>query len=140
MTISTNSSPIQIALYGVAHGHIAHYVEEFRKFKDVQVIGVYDIDAERSLNFCNKHSYRKFDNPEELLSQNVDAVIVGCETSHHLKAVSLVCRHVKNIALQKPLATTIADGRKILDEIQKSGARLLMLWQMCLCIRSDTQD
>ena len=130
MTITTNSSSIQIALYGVAHGHISHYVEEFCKFTTVHVTGVYDADSERSFSFSNRHKIRKFDNPEELLSQNVNVVIIGCETSHHLEAVSFACRHVKNIALQKPLATTIADGQKILDEIQRSGAKLLMLWQM----------
>ena len=117
MTISTNSSSIQIALYGIAHGHIAHYVEEFRKFTAAHIIGVYDADSERSSSFCNKHSFRKFDNPEKLLSQDVDVVIIGCETAHHLEAISFACRHVKNIALQKPLATTIIDGRKILQEI-----------------------
>ena len=130
MTITSNSSSIQIALYGVAHGHISHYVEEFSKLTAAHVIGVYDTDSERSFAFSNRHKIRKFDNPEELLSQNVNVVIIGCETSHHLEAVLFACRHVKNIALQKPLATTIADGRKILDEIQRSGARMLMLWQM----------
>ena len=130
MTIPTNSSATRIALYGVAHGHISHYVEEFRKFTAAQIIGVFDTDSERSLSFCNRHKLRKFDSPEELLSQQIDVVIIGCETAYHLEAVSLACRFVENIALQKPLATTILDGRKISQEIQKSGARLLMLWQM----------
>ena len=130
MTISTNSSPIQIALYGVAHGHIAHYLGEFSKFNGAHVIGVYDDNYERVISFCNKYGLRRYENPEELLSQSIDVVIIGCETVHHLKAVSLACRYVQNIALQKPLATTIIDGRKILEKIQKSGAQLLMLWQM----------
>ena len=125
-----NSSPIQIALYGVAHGHIAHYLEEFKKFTGAHVIGVYDDNYERVISFCKKHNLRRYKNPEELLSQNVDVVIIGCETVHHLKAVSLACRYVQNIALQKPLATTVIDGRKILQEIQKAGARLFVLWQM----------
>ena len=80
MTILTNSSSIRIALYGVAHGHISHYVEEFRKFPAAQIIGVFDTDFERSLSFCNRHKLRKFDSPEELLSQQIDVVIIGCET------------------------------------------------------------
>ena len=130
MTIPTNSSSIRIALYGVAHGHISHYIEEFRKFTSVHLIGVYDADAERSLSFSDRYKLRKFDNPEELLSQHIDVVIVGCETAYHLDAISLSCRYVDNIALQKPLATTVIDGRKILQEIQKAGARLFVLWQM----------
>ena len=130
MTISMNNSSIQIALYGVAHGHISHYVEEFSKLATAQIIGVFDADSERALSFCNRHKLRKFDNPEDLLSQQIDVVIIGCETAYHLEAVSLACRYVENIALQKPLATTIIDGRKILREIQQSDARLFMLWQM----------
>lgn len=91
MTITTNSSSIQIALYGVARRHISHYVEEFCKFINARVIGVCDADSEQSFSFINRHKIRKFENPEELLSQNVNVVIIGCETSHHLEAVSFAC-------------------------------------------------
>ena len=72
MTIPTNSASIQIALYGVAHGHISHYVEEFSKLTAAQIIGVFDADSERALSFCDRHKLRKFDNPEELLNDLIE--------------------------------------------------------------------
>ena len=106
MTIPTNSSATRIALYGVAHGHISHYVEEFRKFTVAQIIGVFDTDSERSLSFCNRHKLR---NINKILSY-----------PHHYKKKELISIYsllAKKIIYTKNVKE--AETAKVIENIQR---------------------
>jgi len=58
---------------------------------------------------------------DEAAASDVDAVLICLPTGLHAVAALAVLRHRKHLYLEKPLATSLADGQAVLDEWQRAG-------------------
>ncbi len=125
--------PLRVGLLGVAHVHTASYVECLTREPDVEVVGLYDHDAERA-----RQAAARFGIPnlalDALLGGGLAAVVVCAENNEHRRLVEAAAGRVKAILCEKPIATTLADAQAMLDVCERTETRL----QICLPVRFTT--
>lgn len=131
--------PTRIAILGFAHGHVGMYCDQWlkRPADEVALVAGWDHDAGRAAQNCEKFKLQRATTIDELVTRkDVDAVVIGVETSMHAEAVEKAAAAGKAIVLQKPLCLTLADADRIVNAVERSKARFTLAWQM----RTDPQN
>lgn len=129
---------IRIGILGFAHGHINAIVNQWKEHSEygVEVTCGWDHDKARREKNCADFGLTGCASVEELLAQDIEAVIITSETSLHAQLAEEAAAAGKNIILYKPMALTMAEADRIVDAVEKSGVRFTMAWQM----RTDPQN
>jgi len=122
---------IHIGVLSHAHGHINTYCNELMHFDDVELVATWDDDDERGRTNAQKFGLDFCSTPEGVVTNNkIDTVMIGVETNRHADLVELAARAGKNILLQKPMATTLADCDRITKIVNETGVKFSMAFQM----------
>ena len=130
---------IQVGILGLAHGHVGMYLSEWQKHPEwgLTVTAAWDHDKERLSQATAHYGFAGADSVESLLAlPDVQAVVIGAETSRHADLVEQAAAAGKAIVLQKPLALTLAEADRIVASVGRSGIPFTMAWQM----RTDPQN
>jgi len=117
-----NVGVIGVGVQGVSH------VEIFQFLDNTRVVAIADVNEKRARSVARRFGVRKvFSDFHEMLEQNeVEAVSVVLPDHLHLEAGVSAARAGKHILMEKPLATTVEDGRKIVDAVKKAGVRFMI--------------
>lgn len=123
---------IRIGILGFAHGHLGTYCSVWKKQPDaVQLVAGWDHDAARAKSAKDQFGIDLADSPATLLSRDdVDAVVIGAETSRHADLCEQAAQAGKAIVLQKPLALTLAQADRIVAAVAKYNVPFTLAWQM----------
>ena len=128
-----------LGILGFAHGHVNAYCSRWQQqfAEDVNLVGGWDHDADRLREAVATHRINAFSSVHDLLNRaDIDAVVIGSETSLHADLVEQAARAGKSIVLQKPMALTLAEADRIVAAVKESDVRFTMAWQM----RADPQN
>ncbi|HZG88191.1 Gfo/Idh/MocA family oxidoreductase [Paenibacillus sp.] len=123
---------VRIGVLGFAHGHVNGYCEEWRRqAHGVAVTAGWDHDAARASRAAETHGIALCADARELLRRgDVDAVVIAAETSLHAELVELAAEAGKAIALQKPMALTLAEADRIVEAVERHRVPFTVAWQM----------
>lgn len=108
-----NSNPIRIGVIGV--GNMGqHHTRVLSLLKDVELVGIADINIERGLDIASKYRARFFDNYLEMLPY-VDAVCIAAPTKLHHQ-VGLDCfKAGVHVLIEKPIAANIEEAESLVN-------------------------
>ena len=90
---------------------------------DVDLVGVVDIDPVAAARVAAEAGCQVFDSSESLQGK-VDAVSVVVPTSVHLKEASPLLKAGIHMLLEKPIASTLEEGEKIVQLAEAAGVIL----------------
>jgi predicted dehydrogenase len=121
---------IRLGLMSFAHVHAEAYVENVRGIGDAQIVGAADDDRTRGEHFAAKLGVRAFPTYQELLAQHLDGVIVCSENTRHRVLVEMAARAEVGVLCEKPLATTLADARAMIEACARAGVILMVAFPM----------
>ncbi len=118
------SNRITVGCIGVG-GQGSGNMRNFSRRRESQVVAVCDVDAAhseraaRSVGLDSKSSYRDF---RDLLARDdIDAGSVATPDHWHVPTSIAAVRLGKDVYCEKPLTLTIAEGRKLADEVKRYG-------------------
>lgn len=105
--------PIRIGVIGV--GNMGqHHTRVLSLLKDVELVGVADINVERGLDTASKYRVRFFEDYHDLLP-HVEAVCVAVPTKLH-HAVGMTCLQAGvHVLVEKPIAASIAEAESLVN-------------------------
>jgi predicted dehydrogenase len=128
---------MRVGILGFAHGHVAAYCNRWRGRPElgVEVVGGWDHDESRIQKPSEALHLHRFVSASELLEE-VEAVVIGAETSMHADLVEQAAAARKAIVLQKPIALTLSEADRIVAAVQRFDVPFTMAWQM----RADPQN
>ncbi len=114
--------PIRIGIIGV--GNMGqHHARILSLLKDVDLIGVSDLNVERGLDIASKYRIRFFEHYLDLLP-HVEAVCIAVPTRLHHQ-VGLDClRAGVHILIEKPIAASIAEAESLVNAAADSNCIL----------------
>jgi len=114
--------PIRIGVIGV--GNMGqHHTRVLSLLKDVELVGVSDINVERGLDTASKYRVRFFEDYQDLLP-HVDAVCIAVPTYLH-HAVGMTCLKAGiHILIEKPIAASIAEAESLVNAAAESQSIL----------------
>lgn len=124
---------VTIGILGLAHSHVGMYVKQWQARPElgVQVAAVWDHDATRAAEQGLAMSAQVCASSAALLARpEVQAVVIGAETSHHAALVEQAAAAGKAIVLQKPLALTLDEAERMVAAVERHQVPFTLAWQM----------
>jgi predicted dehydrogenase len=111
---------LRIALAGIRHYHANFWVKAIAASPAASVAGVWDADAAAADAFAREHGVARAATLEGLLAV-CDGVAICSATSEHRGLVEAACRAGRPILCEKPLGTSVEDGRAIARAVAAAG-------------------
>jgi predicted dehydrogenase len=138
---------LPVALIG-ATDHANHFVPLLNTFEPVEIVGVWDYDAETAQEFARANGIdRVFDNPEDAL-ELAQAVVIpmhgrlpkrgerwGDAPSDHLRLARIFLESGKAVFATRPFATKVRDAEEMIRLAQANDAPIMS----CSSLRYDRQ-
>ncbi len=105
--------PIRIGVIGV--GNMGqHHTRVLSLLKDIELVGVSDINVDRGLDTASKYRVRFFEDYHDLLA-HVDAVCVAVPTRLHYD-VGMTCLQAGvHVLIEKPIAANITEAESLVN-------------------------
>ena len=116
------SQPIRVGVIGV--GNMGqHHTRVLSRLKNVELIGVSDVNVELGLDTASKYRVRFFEDYHTLI-EHVDAVCVAVPTRLH-HTVGMNClRAGIHVLIEKPIAANIAEAESLVNAAAESNCIL----------------
>jgi predicted dehydrogenase len=115
---------VKIGMMSFAHMHAEGYARCVNELPNAELVGVADDNHARGESMAAQFNTRFFADYDSLLNAGVDAVVVGSENIKHRKLVERAAAAGKHVLCEKPLATTMEDGRAIIAACRENGVKL----------------
>ena len=110
---------IKIGVIGV--GHLGkHHVKHLSEISEANLIGVFDIDRDKSNSISKKYNTKTFDDLHTLI-QSCEALSVVTPTQHHAGIAEECLRSKKHIFIEKPITSTLPEADNLLRLAEDSG-------------------
>ncbi|MBI5886346.1 MAG: Gfo/Idh/MocA family oxidoreductase [Deltaproteobacteria bacterium] len=113
---------IKCAVIGVGYLGSLH-AQKYAMLPEAELIGVVDADFKRAEEIAARHNTVAFRSYEELFGK-VDAVSIATPTAYHHEAGMAFLKRGVDCLIEKPVATTTAEARSLVDEAAASKAVL----------------
>lgn len=115
---------MRIGVWSLAHGHAFGYLESLVARDDLAWVGLVDEEQPtRAREVAEQRGVHWVQSADELLSQ-VDAVVItSANADHHAMALRAAAAGVHAL-VEKPLATTVADGLAMIHAFESRGLAL----------------
>ncbi|KIY23110.1 MULTISPECIES: Gfo/Idh/MocA family protein [Mesobacillus] len=106
------------------------YAEAFKRLSNIEVKYALDIDLRRAEKFAMNFSGCEYsDSIEDLLQKNLDVVHVLSPHYLHREHVIQCLEAGFNVLTEKPIATTLEDGRAMAETAKNTGKKLGVIFQ-----------
>ena len=114
--------PLKMGVIGV--GNMGqHHTRVLSLLKDVELVGVADVNVERGLDLAGKYRVRFFENYQELLP-HVEAVCIAAPTKlHHRLGLECLNSGV-HVLIEKPIAASIAEAESLVNAAAETNCIL----------------
>jgi predicted dehydrogenase len=110
--------PIRIGVIGV--GNMGqHHTRVLSFLKDVEMVGVADINVERGLDTASKYRVRFFEDYRDLFPY-VDAVCIAVPTKLHHEVGMTCLKAGIHVLVEKPIAASIAEAESLVNAAAES--------------------
>jgi UDP-N-acetylglucosamine 3-dehydrogenase len=116
---------MRIGIIGVGKMGYNH-VKIFSSMKDVQVVGVADVNETLVHEVAAEHGAKPFLDYRDLLAQNLDAVSIVVPTTLHKAVAFDALRAGCHILVEKPISATLDDGKEMIALARKLNKKLLV--------------
>lgn len=120
---------MRVAVLSFAHVHAATYIGLLRDREDIELITA-DPDAPpddptRGRDLAERLGAAYVDTWDEVFALSPDAVVVTSENARHRHLVERAAAAGAHVLCEKPLATTEADARAMIDACARAGVGLM---------------
>lgn len=116
------SNKLRVGVVGVGYLGRFHALI-YSRMENVELVGVVDVNAETATNVADECSCQAYTNSRDLLGK-VDAVSIVVPTSFHLAEARPFLESGVHMLLEKPIASTVEEGKEIVRLAQEAGVIL----------------
>jgi predicted dehydrogenase len=121
---------MKIGIMSFAHHHADAYIQNLRLIPGVVLLGVADSDAQRGQSYANGSGSKFFSSYADLLEAKPDGVIICSENNQHRPLVEMAAARGVHVFCEKPIATTVADGRLEVEACERAGVLFMTAFPM----------
>lgn len=125
---------LRLAMLGMWHSHADGMVKQIAAHpEEFSLVGFYEADpqvvAERRQQWSSKlPSFELYDNPDKLLAEKLDGVIVEGRVHDNVAMARRALEAGKHVMLEKPASTNMADFRQLIDLAQRKHLHVQMIY------------
>ncbi|HEY3131450.1 MAG TPA: Gfo/Idh/MocA family oxidoreductase [Acidobacteriota bacterium] len=128
-----SGNPLRLAIAGLVHGHVHGFIRAVQSRHDVQIIGIFEPDAELRAKFAQRYSLTNtifFNDLAILLDRTKPEAVAAFTTTYDHAAVVEACasRHVQ-VMMEKPLAVSMEHARAIQRACRRWGTNAIVNYE-----------
>jgi predicted dehydrogenase len=105
-------------------------VHNLRRSPGVELIGISETDPVMRREWTDRNDAVGFATDAGLIEAGVDLGVVCSPTNAHLQSVELMAAAGIDVLCEKPLATNVADARRIVEVCEAAGVKLMTAFPM----------
>lgn len=113
---------IKVGVFGVGHLGKFH-LNNWKEIENVVLTGFYDPSDENAKLVEEQYSLKRFLTPEALMEE-IDAADIVAPTNHHFSLCELAIRKGKHVFVEKPLANTLEEARKLVQMAKEANVKV----------------
>jgi predicted dehydrogenase len=111
--LAATHQPVRVGVIGV--GNMGqHHTRVFSRMKDVELVGVADVNVERGLDIASRFRVHYYENYRDLITQVAAVAIAVPTVLHHEVGVACLQAGV-HVLLEKPIAASIAEAESLVN-------------------------
>ena len=112
-----NNKSIRIGIIGV--GHLGNFhLKQLTTIQTASIVGIFDIDFERSEEISREYNVPVFPNIESLLNE-IDAVSIVTPTRHHYEIADKALNNDCHVFIEKPITDNLSHADKLLKKAKE---------------------
>ncbi|MBU5332623.1 MAG: Gfo/Idh/MocA family oxidoreductase [Anaerocolumna aminovalerica] len=118
---------MNLAIIGCEHIHADSYIEEALNIRNINLIGLAEPDTVVGRPLADKYGIEYYDKYSDLIfSKEVDTVCICSSNIKHAELTIEAAKAGKHVIVEKPIATTIEDGKKMIEACKMNGVKLMV--------------
>ncbi|HSY71990.1 MAG TPA: Gfo/Idh/MocA family oxidoreductase [Alloacidobacterium sp.] len=113
----STSSPVRVAIFGLEHGHIGGFLQQFPRQHEVELVGIVEADKELASRYQQQFHldpslfYSTLD--EVVAAHHPQALLVYTSVGRHRQVIEQAAQHGINVMVEKPLTISLDDALAI---------------------------
>lgn len=116
---------IKIGVISFEHMHAVSYTTNLLKLPGTQLAGIADADEYRGTQMAARFGTRYYQDYHELLSQDIDGVMICTNNRMHCEVTVDAARAGKHILVEKPFAVDPASAERMLRAAHDNDVRIM---------------
>jgi scyllo-inositol 2-dehydrogenase (NADP+) len=127
------AAPLRLAIAGLVHGHVSGFLRAAQGRTDIQIVGVFDPDAALRRSYAERYALPDgvmFDRLDTMLDRaRPEAVASFTNTLDHPGVVEAAASRHVHVMMEKPLAVSNADARRIRVAAERGSIQVLVNYE-----------
>ncbi len=127
---------LRTAFIGMDHVHVHNLSHDFVKYDEIELIGIAPVppcdkelvELHKKINVPEDVNFKVWDDYKELLAQDIDIAVICTNIVRHADIVEETLALGINTVVEKPMALTMEDARRMYRAYKKSSAELIINW------------
>jgi len=112
----------------ISHRHCDILIN--KKIKKIKLVSVCDVNIDKAKRLSKKFNLKYYSDMNEMIrEENLDIVAILTESGNHCKHVCQIAKFKINIIVEKPMALTVSDCKKMINICKKYGSNLMIIKQ-----------
>lgn len=117
--------PLKVGMISFAHGHAHSYLNALLALDTVEVVGIADERHSRVEKVINNFGIPYYENYQDLLAADVDAVVICAENARHAEMTIAAAQAGKHVLCEKPLGISLTEMEAMIDACREGGVQLM---------------
>jgi predicted dehydrogenase len=128
-----SSAPLRLGIAGLVHGHVFGFFETYLHSPEIQIVGIAEPDQDLSQRISKQYALDKnlfYASLDEMIEKtHPQAVVAYTDTFDHLQVVEICARHHVDVMMEKPLAVSYQDARRMQKAANEGGIEVLVNYE-----------
>jgi len=121
---------MRVGIMSFAHVHADGFASNLMANKDIDFVGFSDSDHMRGQAASQQYNIKHFASHEDLLAQDLDAVIICSENARHLEDIKLAANAGVHILCEKPIEISLNAAKEIGDLVKENNLKFMTAFPM----------
>jgi predicted dehydrogenase len=114
---------LRVGIIGAGQAGERHAVG-FSTTEGAKLIGIADVMETRAAELASRFGAKAFTDWKKMLEAGLDILVVSSPHNMHVEPALAAAERGVHVLMEKPLATTLEDGEKILEACKSAGVKL----------------
>ncbi len=114
---------VRVGIIGAGQAGERHAIG-FARCPDVKLVGITDLIEDRARGIASRFGMKAYTNWQKMLDAGLDVLVVSLPHNMHVAPAEAAARQGVHILMEKPIATTLVDAKRIVEVCRNANVKL----------------